>query len=40
MEVIKNSNFDNDFEQVELERFEEIEEVITPAVGTVLCCNS
>ena len=40
MEEKKNLDFDIDFEQVELEHLEEIEEVITPAVGTVLCCTS
>ena len=40
MEEKKNLNFDIDFEQVELEHLEEIEEVITPGAGTVFCCTN
>lgn len=29
-----------EFEQMDFELLEEVEEVITPAVGTVLCCTN
>ena len=29
-----------DFEQMDYEVLEEVEEVITPSVGTVLCCTN
>lgn len=29
-----------EFEELNLEEFEEIEEVVTPAFGTIGCCSS
>ena len=39
-ENIVSNEIEINFEQAEFERFEEIEEVITPGAGTVFCCTN
>lgn len=39
-ENVADNEIEINFEQAEFEKFEEIEEVITPAAGTVFCCNN